>query len=383
MSVWDVVVGQPRAVAALKAAVAEPETLAHAWLVLGPPGSGRTTAARAFAAALQCDQDGCGECVTCHQVLAGTHDDVRFTTTEKLSLGVDAVRDLVGWVALAPVRDDWRISVIEDADRLTDPASNSLLKSIEEPGPRRVWILCAPSDDVDPYLQRGVLPTIRSRCRVLRLGAPDPVAVTDLLVAEGADPSVAAWAARAAQGHIGRARALVNDEQARLLRITALEIARRVGTVAGCLGAASDLVAAASERAEAESKVRDAEETSALKDLLGVGVRGVSPRSGAAAIKRLADDQKLRATRLKRDPLDLALVDLAALYRDVLTIQLGAGVPLVHADREIDLQVLARGSRPEETVRRVEAVLAARDSLAANVAPLLALESMCLALRAG
>ncbi|KWX11038.1 DNA polymerase III subunit delta', partial [Carbonactinospora thermoautotrophica] len=114
-------------------------------LFTGPPGSGRSTAARAFAAALQCPSGGCGACEACHTVLAGTHADVHLISTELLSIGVKDTRDLVRRAALSPAGNRWQIIVMEDADRLTESAGNVLLKAIEEPAPRTVWMLCSPA----------------------------------------------------------------------------------------------------------------------------------------------------------------------------------------------------------------------------------------------
>ena len=135
-SVWSSLVGQARAVATLKRAVAGDMT--HAWLFTGPPGSGRSNAAIAFAAALQCERGGCGECHSCHTAMIGSHEAISVTRTQKLSIGVDEVRELVRSAALSPVGDRWQVMIVEDADRLTEQACNALLKAIEEPTARTV-----------------------------------------------------------------------------------------------------------------------------------------------------------------------------------------------------------------------------------------------------
>jgi DNA polymerase-3 subunit delta' len=209
-SVWDTLVGQRRAVDALRAA-ASGHGMSQAFLFTGPPGSGRSNAAVAFAAALECEQQppGCGTCHSCHTVLAGSHADVTVVRTDKLSIGVDEVRDLVRRSALAPVGRRWQVMIVEDADRLTDQAANALLKTIEEPTDRTVWILCAPTVE-------DLLPTIRSRCRLVSLSTPSPEDVADFLTRiDGVEPALASYCARASQGHIGRARALARDEGAR------------------------------------------------------------------------------------------------------------------------------------------------------------------------
>ena len=211
--VWAELVGQARSVEVLRRAVAgEPHAMSHAWLITGPPGSGRSNAARAFAAALQCERGGCGQCSACRTSLSGAHPDVTLVRTEQLSIGVDEVRELVRRAAMSPTLGGCQVLVVEDADRVTERGADALLKSIEEPAPRTVWLLCAPTAD-------DVVATIRSRCRLLTLQTPPTAAVAELLqTRDGVDPALAAYAARVAQGHIGRARALARDENARLRR---------------------------------------------------------------------------------------------------------------------------------------------------------------------
>ena len=414
--VWTDVVGQPEAVGRLHAAAvaarvvvaakgarggargsaaftepAAAATLAmtHAWLLTGPPGSGRSVAARAFAAALQCTdphEPGCGQCQECHTALTGTHPDVTLVTTDQLTIGVDQTRGLVLGAALSPSRQRWQVIVIEDADRLTEGAANVLLKAIEEPAPRTVWVLCAPSS-------QDMLPTILSRCRHVVLRTPSAEAVADALAAiEGVDHARALNAARAAQSHIGRARALLNDPAAESGLVQSLRLPAEVGDIGRALKAAQSLVDAAAAEAKAVGEKLDAKETDELKVALGYGqgkgagsARGVAGSAGL--LKELETKQKRRATRTQRDALDRSLVDIAAFYRDVLARQFGAvdaGVAqLVHGDRARESASLAAASTPEATLRRIEAVLEARKAIAANVAPLLAIEAMAMALRAG
>lgn len=391
--VFAALVGQDATVALLRAAAAAAAAapgergaggMTHAWLFTGPPGSGRSTAARAFAASLQCTttpgRPGCGECRGCRTALAGTSADVEVVRPSGLSYGVADTRDLVRRSALAPVGGRWQVVVVEDADRLTEQAANALLKAIEEPPPRTVWLLCAPSAE-------DLVPTIRSRCRVLVLRTPPAEAVAGVLVAEGVAPALAAFAARAAQGHIGRARRLATDESARLRRADVLALGAAVGPGAGvttCLEAAGVLVAAAEQEAARATAETDAAEADDLRRALGVGATGRGlPRIGEAAVKDLERQQKVRAKRLQRDALDGALVDLAAFYRDVLAVQLGARADLVHSDQRAAVTGIAARSTPAQTLRRVDAVLACREAVDANVAPLLAAEAMALALRAG
>jgi DNA polymerase-3 subunit delta' len=372
-------VGQD-AVASELAAAAASDAPAHAWLLTGPPGSGRSVAARAFAAALECSDAGCGDCQACRTARAGSHPDVEVVTPGGLSLGVDFVRGLVRRAALAPSVDSWQVIVVEDADRLTEQAANALLKSLEEPPGRGIWLLCAPSVD-------DVLPTIRSRCRVVALRLPPADAVARMLVErDGVDEQTARAAAHAAQGHIGRARRLATDPEAARRRRDVLGLPGRVASsVPACFAAADTLVKAADAEAKALIGERDAAETAALKEALGAEPDGAKPRGTAGAFKQLEGEQKSRATRTKRDALDRALIDLASFYRDVLAVQLGGShpVPLVNVDATEAVGVAAQGGSAESSLRRMQAVLAAREAIEANAAPLLAVEDMALRLHQG
>ncbi|MEV6787786.1 DNA polymerase III subunit delta', partial [Streptomyces sp. NPDC051098] len=248
---------------------------------------------------------------------------------------------------------------------------------LEEPAPRTVWLLCAPSLE-------DVLPTIRSRCRHLTLRTPPVDAVADVLIRrDGIEPGVAAAAARATQGHIGRARRLATDEKARARRATVLKLPLRVDDVGGCLMAAQELIDAAAEDAKQVADEVDTKETEELKAALGAAQGGRMPRGTAGVMKDLEDRQKRRKTRTQRDTLDLALSDLTGFYRDVLALQLGSGIAIANGDVQDSLDRIAGSSTPERTLRRIEAITACREALEANVAPLLAVEAMTMALRAG
>jgi DNA polymerase-3 subunit delta' len=377
MSVFDQLVGQ-REVAAVLAQAAEVAAgdgaMPHAWLFTGPPGSGRSVAARAFAAALQCGRAGCGGCAECRTVLAGSHPDVTVESPEGLSYGVDNARELVRRSALSPARGRWQVVILEDADRMTERALNVLLKAIEEPPPRGVWLLCAPTPE-------DLLPTVRSRCQQVTLRIPRYDDVAEVLEREGVDRPLAAFVARAAQAHVGRARRLARDDDARRRRREVLELPAHVATVGGCFTAAANLVDTAKEEAAAVTDALDSGEKVALAQVVGEGRSRA--RGAAAAMSELERTQRSRATRMRRDLLDRALVDLASMYRDVLIRQLGADVELVNPDLQTAVDRMAESSTPESTLRRVEAVLACREAVEANVAPLLAVEAMALALREG
>ena len=374
-TVWSRLVGQEPVVESLSRAVGGRE-MTHAWLFTGPPGSGRSNAAMAFAAAMQCEQGGCGDCLACRTALAGSHADVSVTRTEKLSIGVDDVRDLVRRASLAPVGHRWQVMIVEDADRLTEPAANALLKSIEEPTDRTVWLLCAPTVE-------DVLPTIRSRCRLVVLRTPSPSAVTDFLVRmEGIPEGVASFAARASQGHIGRARALARDEQTRNRRREVVSIPTRLSSLGACMNAAANLHEVTKEEAAAITAELDLREKQSLDQSYGVVERGRRPRSYAPALKELEKGQKLRAKRRHLDVIDRGLMDLVSVYRDAVSLQTGASGGLVNEEIRGEVVQLARMSTPEQNLRRIDAVFAAREQLLEhNAAPLLALEAMMLALR--
>jgi DNA polymerase III subunit delta' len=367
-----------RAVASARSHPSVVGGMSHAWLFTGPPGSGRSLAARAFAAALLCDRQGCGECPSCRQVTAGTHADVLFVRPDGLSYGVRQTRDLVLKAAAAPVCGPWRIVVFEDADRATEQAANALLKAIEEPSPRTVWLMCAPYADDLPT-------TIRSRCRLVTLVTPRTSAVAEVLVREGVTAERARAAALAAQGHIGRARRLATDEEAARRRDEVLRVPSQLGSVGEAVRAAAGLVQAADAEAAAATQELDEPERQALRRAFGDGSTGkgvaTALRSGAGALRELEERQKSRATRLKRDALDRALLDLAAYYRDVLAVQVGASVELANEPRAAELRRLAAQDVPGATVRRIEFILRCRQRLQANAAPLLAVEELTLALR--
>lgn len=372
--VFSNLVGQQAVVERMQAAVAGDMT--HAWLFTGPPGSGRSNVAVAFAAALQCEQDGCGSCHSCHSVSIGAHADVNVTRTEKLTIGVKEVRELVRSAALSPAGNRWQILVIEDADRLTEQAANALLKAIEEPNQRTVWLLCAPTVE-------DVLPTIRSRTRLVVLATPSAEDVAAFLVRnDQVDPTTATHAARASQGHIGRARALARDDDTRRRRRELVGFPSRMTDLGACMRAATQVHDLAKEEADAITTVHDAREREELDTAYGVVERGRRPREYGPALKELEKAQKTRAKRRHLDVVDRGLMDLVSVYRDVLTVQLGSSSPVVNEEIRSDVEQLARATTPESNLRRIDAVFEAREQmLEFNVPPMLALESLMMALK--
>ncbi|MFQ6172232.1 DNA polymerase III subunit delta' [Oryzobacter sp. R7] len=376
MSVWRDVIGQEAAVATLEHAVREPGAMTHAWLFTGPPGSGRSVAARAFAAALLCPRGGCGECRECRTALEGTHADVDVVATEGLSIKVELARDLVQLAARRPSVGRYRVIVVEDADRLTERAADALLKALEEPAPRTVWMLCAPSVE-------DVIITIRSRSRHVRLRTPSVEAVADLLTRrDGVDPPMALYAARAAQSHVGLARRLARDEHARIRRHDVITLATRITGVGEAVGAAQDIMTIAQEEAAAASADRDAAERTRLLEVLGADPTSrTQPPHVRSQVSALEKEQKARATRFTRDVVDRALVDLLSVYRDALVLSARAGTALVNEDSRQVVQKVSDLLDPVALLRAMDAIGTARERIDANVNPLIALEAMSLELR--
>jgi DNA polymerase-3 subunit delta' len=376
VSVWDDVIGQESAVATLRRAVTEPGAMTHAWLLTGPPGSGRSVAAKAFAAALQCPEGGCGTCRECRTALEGTHADVDVIATEGLTLTVGLARDLVQLAARRPSVGRWRVIVIEDADRLHERAADALLKALEEPVARTVWILCAPSLE-------DVIITIRSRSRHVRLRTPPVEAVAALLVRrDGIDPSMAVFAARAAQCHVGLARRLARNEGARIRRHDVIALVGKIRSVGDAVGAAADLDSIAKEEAVAASTERDAAERARLMETLGADPSArLQPPHVRAQVSALEREQKTRATRFTRDVIDRSLMDLLSIYRDALVVHTGASIGLVNQDMTEQVRQLARVLSPEQLLACMDAIGTARERIDANVHSLLALEAMAISLQ--
>jgi DNA polymerase III subunit delta' len=376
-SVWSRLVGQRRAIEALSSA-AGGHGMSHSFLFTGPPGSGRSNAAIAFAAALQCEESppGCGRCHSCHTVATGSHADVSVIRTERLSIGVDEVRDLVRRAALAPVGRRWQVMIVEDADRLTDQAANALLKAIEEPTDRTVWMLCAPTVE-------DLLPTIRSRCRLVTLATPSSAEVADFLTGiDGVDPALASYCARASQGHIGRARALARDEGARNRRREVVSVPAHLTSLGACMNAAANLLETTQEEADLITGDLDTRERSDLDASYGVVERGRRPREYAPALAAMEKSQRTRAKRRHLDVVDRSLMDLVSVYRDAIVLAAGAS-ELVNEELRGDIEQIARTSTPELNLRRIGWIFEAREQmLEFNVPVALALESMMVALKA-
>lgn len=385
------VVGQPDAVATLRNAVAASRgdasvpaaAMTHAWLFTGPPGSGRSIAARAFAAALECPDRGCGHCVHCRTVLHGTHGDVRSFNPEGLSIAVKEMRAVVQAAARRPTTGRWQIVLIEDADRLTEGAANALLKAVEEPSKQTVFLLCAPSTHPD-----DVSVTIRSRCRVISFGSPSVTAITEVLqLRDGIPAETANWAASVCAGHVGRARRLATDPEAAAARSAVLQIPAQLRGLGDVYDAAATILDRAKGEAKALSERRDTVELDELKMALGAGGTGKgaagAARGTVGVVRELERRQKSRATRTERDVLDRALIDLSGFYRDVIAVALGAPAALLNPDIRPDIDIAAERFGSDGALRRLDAVLECREAIEANVKPQIAIEALMMRLLTG
>ena len=368
MSVYDELIGQAHIVETLTAAVSaarsgeESQEMTHAWIFTGPPGSGRSSAAIAFAEALVCKSNGCGNCNECITAKSGAHPDVEILRSEGLSIKIDEIRELLTRTAWAPSMGGWRVVVMEDADRLTESAANALLKAIEEPGLRTVWLLCAPT-------LHEILPTIRSRCRHIQLHTPSNSDVAKFLIEKHQiAPKMADFAARVSQGHIGRARHLATNEEVRNRRSAILSIPAQLSSVASAYSAAQKLVDLANAESDAITEALDEKEYEELSTALGKG--------GGKALKELEKEQKTRSTRITRDTLDGALLDLATFYRDVLLVQAGHSDTLINAELSDQINKIANNSQSQRTLAKINAIMKARENLQRNGAPLLVMEAL-------
>lgn len=372
---WGELIGQAEAISVLRAAAGANEAIdSQAWLITGPAGSGRSVAGVLFAAALQCDEAGCGRCAKCQAVILGRDSDVTVVEPTGLSIGVDEVRALAKSAQSAPVQGRWQVFVIEDADRLTESAANALLRAIEEPTARTIWVLCAPSTE-------DVLITLRSRCRHVGLKTPSAADITELLISrDDVEPAMAAFAARSSLGHVGRARTLARDEQARQRRQEILRLPNSLRDLPSCFEIANSLHQMLISAVEEDLDEQDEVEISELRSSLGEGQAGITKgrvdRMASKATKELKTRHKARRSRGNRDVLDLALLELLAYYRDVLMVLVDANVDLIQAELRPAIERSASAATVEATVKRMQSITRARDRLKANADSRLVFEAL-------
>ncbi|MBC9937678.1 MULTISPECIES: DNA polymerase III subunit delta' [unclassified Leucobacter] len=371
MEFWAEIVGQADAVRALEHAssVGGASDLSHAWLITGPPGSGRSNLAFRFAAALIAQRPDLREQVY-GQVVARTHPDLGVVTSQKVQIGIDEVRGIVQSAHYSPSQGRHRVIVIEDADRMPERTSNVLLKALEEPPERTIWILCAPSE-------ADLLPTIRSRVRSVRLVTPAPEQIAGLLhERDGVPVELAERAARLAQSHIGMARRLATDTEAMARRERTIEIALDIVTLSDAMRAAATLAKVAADDAAALAEQVDTREREEVLRGLGVAPGAAVPAALRSQVRQLEELQKRRATRQLRDGIDRILTDLLSLHRDVLLTSLDAGQPLVNA--EVAGRVAERAERVPValTLDVISAIEHARERIARNVTPQFVLEAL-------
>lgn len=370
--VWDELLGQPEAIEQLNRVVkGKDEGFQHSWLFTGPAGSGRSTLAKAFAASLQCEKNGCGSCQQCSLVLAGAHPDVQVLATDKVIISIDEVRQLVQFASMASTVGDYRIVVIEDADRMSERTSNVLLKALEEPQERTVWMLCAPS-------AADLLPTIRSRTRNISLRLPSNQEVAALLMQrDGVAEDLAIQSARQAQQHVGMARRLAISHEARARRQETMRELASITNLSGAMAAAERLLGVAKRDAEAVSAERDNQEKEKLLAAYGLSPDDKVPPAIRSQLKELEDNQKRRNTRALRDGIDRVFTDAESFIRDVLSIQLGTYSDLINQDLVEVLNQRALLTSAQQSVEILDAIKQARVRLESNVRDLLVLEALC------
>ena len=369
------VVSQPEAVEQLLGSIGQGKDVHHAWLFTGPPGSGRSQLALAFAASLLCADSGCGTCNSCQMIQSRNHPDVQVLNTERVLISIDEVTEFIEKSIQMPAIGKYRIMVIEDADRMSERTSNLLLKSLEEPPKGTIWMICAPSE-------ADLLPTIRSRVRRVQLKVPTVEAVAQLLVEKyGIGLQLAQQSAAQAQSHVGMARRLASNAGARDRRSQALKAVLSITDIPSAMAVSEALAKLAESDGAQLTAEQDEAERKALFLAMGVSEESKLNPSSRAQLRRLEESQKRRATRSKRDGLDRILIDLMGLYRDVLTVQLGAGEPLINVDLVQEISKLANESTQAQSIHNIEEIEKVRNRMERNVRDVYLLDSLAVTFR--
>lgn len=373
------------AAAARGVAGAQSHAMTHSWVLTGPPGSGRSLVALNFAAALVCEMPdgeiGCGRCESCRDALEGSHTDIVHVVPTELSIAKSVVDKLVDDAHRLPTVADYRVLIVEDADRFTGEAADAFLKTVEEPPASTVILMCAPSTDPEDFSQ-----TLRSRCRHLYVPEPSTEEIVRILTQqEGASEADARLAAVTSLHHVGRARRLIRSTDAQKRRALAIQVAELIYQGDQAFQAVSSLVKAVKKEAETSHTEEEQAEREKLERALGMGGRGKgvakATRGASGSIKELEEKQKKRRTRYQRDIFDLVLVDLAGVYRDALMVKTGASVGLTHPDFEGQAREIATRASVEGLVQCLDAISLCRARFGQNVQPQIALDGMIGAIR--
>lgn len=356
--------------------------MSHSWLFTGPPGAGRSLTAQCFAAALMCTSaddngdPGCGRCESCRSILENQkHTDLVYVDPKEQFITVGEVREIIGRAASMPSVAPWRVVIFNKADRLRNEAANALLKTVEEPPERTVIVMVAPSEDPQDFSQ-----TLRSRCRHLYIPAPSVEGVVKLLVAEGANEHDARLAAVSTLRHVGRARHLVNEAGAQKRRAMAINLAEDIFHGSQAFQAVTALLKFIEKEENSSHDESNAKELADLERSFGVGAKGKgaakAQRDARSALKELEDLHKKRAKRRIADGLDLALLDLAGIYRDALMVKVGADVEMTHPDFAGLASELAQKVSEDGLLVAQQAIRTCREQLPQNVTPQVAFDGM-------
>ena len=350
-ALFEDVVGQPRAVAQLTAAARRP---VHAYLLHGPPGSGKRAGARGLAAALLCPNGGCGMCNACRRALAGTHPDLVVVERTGAALDIDEARAIVSRAQRRPLESSRQVLVVTDV-HLAVKAAPALLKTVEEPPPATVFILLA--DDLPPTLA-----TIVSRCVLVPFDPVPDAAVVDWLMARGVEPAHAESVARASGGRIDRALLLVSDAgfAARQDRWRAVP-SRLDGTGAVAAEMSNELLASVDEGLAPLRELHDQELATLAEQAEQMGAKGIQGR------RQIEDRHKREERRWRTEDLRFGLAILSGMFRDrlVAVTESGptAGTP-------------GGAGESQRAVRQVEAIDRASEALGRNVNESLLMDSL-------